>query len=133
MSGESQHILVKDFQNIQLLSDTSLPEILDKLKESDQRKANTTFKLMIRGKLGRTVPVLVPQNVKRFLDYVYECRNEAKVPESNSYLFGLPGQLSGKRSRTLKTCVLMKKYSEIAEVKNPFSLRTTVCYYSFNI
>lgn len=125
-SGESNRILITDFQNLQQLSDTALPEIYEDLTAAEKSEAESFYKIIIRGKLNRVVWVFVPKDIKIYLDYIYEHRALASIPPDNPYLFGLPGILSGNRYKTLETCALMRKYTVLANLQNPDSIRTTL-------
>lgn len=125
-SGESNRILTTDFENLQQLSNTALPEIYDGLTEAEKAEARSFYKIIIRGKLDRVVWIFVPKDIKVYLDYIYENRALASIPEGNPYLFGLPGTLTGNRFRTMETCALMRKYTILADLQNPHSIRTTL-------
>jgi len=52
--------------------------------------AERYVRFCIRGKLGRTVPVLLSQDLFECINLILKFREEAKVPTKNPYIFGLP-------------------------------------------
>lgn len=58
---------------------------------------------MIRGKLGRTVPVILNYNLLECVKLILHFRKKAKVPVENPYIFGLPSY-NRKRFKYLSLC-----------------------------
>ncbi|XP_063931911.1 uncharacterized protein LOC135143944 isoform X1 [Zophobas morio] len=81
---------------------------------------------MIRGKLHRTVAVIIPHYIKKYLTFINDYRSQAGVSDDNPYIFGLPGKMVGQRYRTLETCRIIRKYTAMAKLQNPCSIRTTL-------
>ncbi|XP_063931920.1 uncharacterized protein LOC135143948 isoform X2 [Zophobas morio] len=81
---------------------------------------------MIRGKLHRTVAVIIPHYIKKYLTFINDYRSQAGVSDDNPYIFGLPGKMVEQRYRTLETCRIIRKYTAMAKLQNPCSIRTTL-------
>ena len=78
---------------------------------------------MIRGKLGRTVAVILNSNLLECIKLILQFRENAKVP-ADTYVFGLPSY-NQKRFKYLRACVLMRKFSEDCNAKVAHLLRGT--------
>lgn len=113
--GDTQNILVKQFEK---------REIVAKHKDvHEETKKMIKSRMMIRGKLYRTVPCLLKHHFDESLDLLIRYRKEAGVPVNNTYLFGLPSK-SGKIA-TIDACALFRTYSQACGADNPTSLRGT--------
>lgn len=78
----------------------------------------------IRGKLMRTVPVILHSQLLECLQMILKYRSNAKVSSKNPFLFGTPSD-NKKRFKYLRACVLLRKFSENCGAKLPHSLRGT--------
>lgn len=58
--------------------------------------AKKYVRFTLRGKLGRTVPVLLTEELRDCIDMILKHRNAAKVSSNNPYLFGLPSVVKNK-------------------------------------
>lgn len=114
--GDTQNILVSDFRR---------REIITERCDTVPQRTRDTIKSRIttRGKLYRTVPVLLKHNFDDCLDLLLRYRKDAGVHESNEYIFGLPSK-SGN-IKVIDACALFQKYSELCGAENPSSLRGT--------
>lgn len=81
-------------------------------------------RFLIRGKLGRSVPVLLDCEMKSCIDLLLQYRKEAKVPEGNPYIFALPGY-DKKRFKYIRACDLLRTYSIECGASMPLRLRGT--------
>ncbi|XP_063932299.1 uncharacterized protein LOC135144250 isoform X2 [Zophobas morio] len=125
-SRETHKVLVDDFLSMIKLSNTSLPETYENLSPEEKSLKNDIYKLTLRGKLDSVVTALIPNKVKLYLDYVHDHREDAGVSNDNPYLFGIPGMMSGERFKILETCTLMRKYTKLAHLQHPETIRTTL-------
>jgi len=50
-------------------------------------------RFLIRGKLGRSVPVLLDYEMKNCINLLLQYRKEANISEGNPYIFALPGMI----------------------------------------
>lgn len=90
-AGEIERILITDFQNYERLNKNMYRDIYNSLSQEHKKIAEKYIRFCIRGKLGRTVPVLLSNALFECINLIIKYRREAKVPEKNPYIFGLPG------------------------------------------
>lgn len=120
-TGESQNILVTDFQSRAALDE----QMMSTLSDEDKKIALKYLRMKIRGKKGRTVPVLLDPHVDRCLTLIIHHRKDAKISDENGYLFGLPTN-SLKRVRRVEACKVLKKFASECGAKHPETLRATL-------
>lgn len=89
-----------------------------------QKAAGKYVRFVIRGKLGRTVPVILNDNLLECVKLILHFRGNANVWAENPYVFGLP-TYNRKHFKYLRACVLMRKFSEDCNAKVAHSLRGT--------
>lgn len=65
------------------------PIILSTLNEFEKTLCKSHLRVEIKGKRGRKVPVLLTEEMKRFIDILLEAREEAGVTQP--YRFSRPG------------------------------------------
>lgn len=116
-AGELERVLIENLENCAAVSQE---EALELYKSLSQYK-----RIIIRGKLERTVPVLLHEEILKSVQMIVKYRKEAGVPENNPYIFGTYTQ-DKKRHKYLRACVLMRKYSILSGAKMPTSLRGTI-------
>lgn len=75
----------------------------------------------IRGKLNRTVPVLLNQQDINCINIILKFRKEAHVSSKNHYVFGKPHS----RNTFLRSCTLMRKYSTLCRAEHFERLKGT--------
>lgn len=86
--------------------------------------AEKYVRFLIRGKLGRSVPVLLDEEMKCCIDLLLQCRKQAKIPSGNPYIFALPGY-DKKRFKYIRACELLRTYSVQCGASMPLRLRGT--------
>ena len=86
--------------------------------------AKRYVRFTLRGKLGRTVPVLLMTELRDCFDMILKHRKAAKVSSKNPYLFGLPSLVKNKH-RYLLACDLLRQYAIECGAENPETLRAT--------
>ncbi|KAL6255629.1 hypothetical protein P5V15_012877 [Pogonomyrmex californicus] len=86
--------------------------------------AKKYVRFLIRGKLGRSVPVLLDCEMKKCTDLLLRYRKEANIPDKNPYIFALPGY-DKKRFKYIRACDLLRHYSLECGAKLPLRLRGT--------
>lgn len=98
--GETQRMTVEAY--VSRMQNTERPpkEVDDALSATEKVLVKTMSRVEIRGKKGRTVPVLLTQTVQKCIDLLLKWRNEAGVAEENKYVFARPnfGSLEPLRS-----------------------------------
>lgn len=123
-AGEIERMMIEDIENVQHLNDVENHDEFQTLSEKHRKLVQKYVRLTIRGKLGRTVPVLLTCRMHECLKLVIHYRKRARVPMKNPYVFGLPGVLKN-RYRYLRACILMRKFSGECGAQIPFALRGT--------
>ncbi|XP_024875325.1 uncharacterized protein LOC112456803, partial [Temnothorax curvispinosus] len=122
--GEIERALIEDFQNYQEVNKNTIGAAYVSLSNDEKKAAEKYVRFTMRGKLGRTVPVLLHKQMLDNLKLLLSYRKTANVHSNNPYLFGVPGTLKGDY-RYLRACDLMRRYSEECGAPNPDRLRGT--------
>lgn len=86
--------------------------------------ANNYVHFTIRGKLNRTVPVLLTADLLKCINKILEHRSEAKVNPSNKFVFGI-WSADKSRHAYLRACVLMRKFAQESGVAFPKKITGT--------
>ncbi|XP_071491517.1 uncharacterized protein [Diadema antillarum] len=82
--GEASKLKLRDWEKKKCAQASE--EVLSSLDECEKHLVNTLKRLEIRGKKGRTVPILITKDIENSMDLVLSSRHH-HVPESNPYLF----------------------------------------------
>ncbi|KYN08439.1 hypothetical protein ALC62_00571 [Cyphomyrmex costatus] len=122
--GELEHVLIEDYERYESLNENNYPDLFATLTNEMKILAQKYVRFAIRGKLGRSVPVLLSANLVQCIQIILNYRKHAKVPEKNPYIFGLPSTVSN-RYKYLRACDLMRDYSSACGTRVPHSLRST--------
>jgi len=80
--------------------------------------------MKIRGKKGRTVPVLLKPGITKCIELLLQYRTTAKVSNKNEYLFALPSPDENQK-KVINAGILFVKFSKLCGAHNPDSLRGT--------
>ncbi|KAK0075400.1 hypothetical protein PV326_011623, partial [Microctonus aethiopoides] len=123
-SGEIERLLITDYKKYEAVDENMNPEYLSKLSDKSREFAKKYVRITIRGKLNRTVPVLLDRILVKYVDTILEYRSNAGVKSSNGYVFGVP-TTSKMSKKYLRACPLMRKFSEQCGAIMPESLRGT--------
>ncbi|XP_043284902.1 uncharacterized protein [Venturia canescens] len=123
---------VSDIQNIKIsryearrrIDATTDETIYKSLTPASKAIANKYARMTIRGKKGRTVPLLLFPELEKSIDLILENRKIAGVPESNEFVFGLPSY-NNKRIKVVDGCTAMREFSKKSGVNFPETLRGT--------
>lgn len=122
--GEIEHLLVKDFKNYVQVSKDTDKDLFQSLSNRAQEIAKKYVRFTIRGKLMRTVPVLLSAELLKCIEIILKYRDDAHVPTKNVYLFGIPGY-NKKYCKFLNACELMRRFSTECGAERPWTLRGT--------
>ncbi|XP_066582447.1 uncharacterized protein [Prorops nasuta] len=95
------------------------------LSRKCKEATNAYQRFTIRGKLGRTVSVLVHKDIQDSINLILEYRKKAGVSPINEYLFALLSLDENRQHRHLIACDVLRKFSELCGAKSPKSLRGT--------
>lgn len=83
------------------------------------------MRFLIRGKLGRTVPVILDMEIVQCIELILKYRKDANVPQNNPYVFGIPNYSNKGNFKYLRACVLMRNFSKKCDAQMPHALRGT--------
>ncbi|KYN50432.1 hypothetical protein ALC57_00069, partial [Trachymyrmex cornetzi] len=119
-AGETERILINDFKNYECVCGSS--STCDISEQSN--KVHNYVRFTIRGKLNRTVPVLLDAQMLKSIQLLLQFREDAKVPSSNPFLFGLPST-NKRQYKHLLACKLMRDFAIACGAKNVSALRGT--------
>lgn len=122
-AGEIERIHTEDYKNYQSVNEETSREIYNSLSDESKKAAEMYVRFVIRGKLGRSVAVLLHTELCKCFDLLLKYRETAKVLPDNPYLFGLPNVKN--KNCHLSATVLMRKYSIACRAQNPNLLRGT--------
>lgn len=87
--GETERILISDFKNYERINENI--NTFSGLSKEKIEQAQKYVRFCIRGKLGRTVPIILDELNLECAQTFLQLRNKAKVHLKNPYLFGIPG------------------------------------------
>lgn len=87
--GETERILISDFKNYDRINENI--NTFSGLSKEKIEQAQKYVRFCIRGKLGRTVPIILDELNLECAQTFLQLRNKAKVHVKNPYLFGIPG------------------------------------------
>ncbi|KAJ8944572.1 hypothetical protein NQ314_009443 [Rhamnusium bicolor] len=122
-AGELERITIDDFNTFQSIDQNSDPELFKSLPEEYRSNAKNYFRLVIRGKKDRGVPVLLSTDIFDSVKLILKFRNEAAVPNKNPYIFGIPGKSLG--NSYLRACDLMRTFAKESGISNDSLMRGT--------
>ncbi|KAL6256744.1 hypothetical protein P5V15_011678 [Pogonomyrmex californicus] len=117
-AGETERIQISEFKNYHCIDKETNRDIYKSLLTEGRRLAKKYIRFEIRGKLGRTVPVLLHSDLLKCINVILNFRSDAKVHHKNPYLFGIPG-CDKKRYKYLRACNLMRTFSEACGASMP--------------
>jgi len=123
-AGEIERTLIEDFKTYEKINKNMNSDIYNALSTEDKKVAEKYIRFCIRGKMGRTVPVLLTNELFHCVILILKWRKEANVPSKNPYIFGLPSFVK-HRYRYLKACALMRKFAEKCNATSSTTLRGT--------
>lgn len=118
--GELQRLSLNIFQSsIQNKNTQNYEEFSEAISETEKILMNKFKRVVMRGKRGRGVPILISEDVQQHLDIILKCRAPF-FKNSNDYLFGNP--FSGQPIIGYR---VLKKYATLSGAKNPDALTCT--------
>ncbi|KAF5272968.1 hypothetical protein FQR65_LT17269 [Abscondita terminalis] len=116
--GELERIKLQDYESLRGVQNAK------NLTEEQKRAARTYKRFEIRGKLNRTVPVLVHWEVELCINLIIRLRSDAGVKESNPYVFGIPS--NNLRHQYVRACTVLRDISTDCGALKPHLLRATI-------
>ncbi|XP_029157970.1 uncharacterized protein LOC114930372 isoform X2 [Nylanderia fulva] len=124
-AGEIERILIEDFNSYEKLNKNMHSDMYQSLSTENKKIAQKYVRFCIRGKLGRTVPVLLSNDLFQSITLILKFRKQAGVSEKNPYVFGLPGN-NKERYKYLRACALLRKFAEKCNANQSSTLRGTI-------
>lgn len=135
-AGEASKMKTKDFREVEWASESSV-ELQNSFSELEKHLAKTLSLIQIRGKKGRTVPVLITPDVKAIMCLLQETRETVGVDLNNEYFFARPyyGSLSNIRGSDCLREIAQKIQLQKPELVTSTKLRKYVATVSqiFNL
>lgn len=124
-AGETERIQILDLTNRDTIDETEYSAIYNNLTQEEKDVINSYTRITLRGKLGRTVPLIMHQHIVAAIEMILKHRSAAGVPEHNPFIFGLPNP-TDNRAKYLRACKLMRTFSTASGASMPSTLRGTV-------
>lgn len=121
--GEVQNILLDEFVGRQS-ADSHDEGMFASLSGDSQLIARKFKRMKIRGKKGRTVPVLLKPAVENCIELLLSHRQSAGLSMDAQYLFEIPST-SDLQIRVINACKVLRDLSVSCDAAKPTSLRGT--------
>ena len=110
---------VSDYQKA-IQSGTDNPEVLSALIGFEKQLAGSLLRVVVRGKKGREVPILLTRDTRAGVDVLMESRYVVGVCYAASrYVFA---NTLSTDDRPLRGCDCLRKVAHLSGVKNPGSV-----------
>lgn len=123
-AGEIERLTIVDYKNKEILDKNIDPELYMKLPNCDKEIAQNFQQIKIRGKLGRTVPILLNSFILENIETVLNFRKEAGVRGSNEYVFSVP-EGNNVCKKYFRACPLLRRFANECGAIMPSTLRGT--------
>lgn len=123
-AGEIERLTVINYQNKEVLDEKIDQELYEQLSESTKEFAKQFARLVLRGKLGRTVSVLLSPLAVRYIETILKFRKRAGVHSDNEYIFSIP-HTNSLSKKYLRACPLMRRFANECGALIPSTLRGT--------
>lgn len=122
--GEMENTDVSDFLQ-RKRTENSKDQRFQALSKKGKERVSRYSRMLIRGKLNHTVPILLQTDEEKCLELIMSYRNAAGVASDNNLLFALPSAADSLTPRYIGGCHIVKKFSELCGAENPETLRGT--------
>ncbi|KAK4886360.1 hypothetical protein RN001_002631 [Aquatica leii] len=120
--GELERITINDFRTLK--SAHTVSAVAGHLRNDEERELAKRYKRFeIRGKLNRTVPVLLDFEIEECLNLIIARREEAGIPPENPYIFAYGS--TDHRNRYLRAYFLLRSYANQCGAAKPNLLKAT--------
>ncbi|XP_011708368.1 PREDICTED: uncharacterized protein LOC105463050 [Wasmannia auropunctata] len=121
-AGETERLLISDLDKSEKIDESD--EQYRELRPEDKETAEKYRRVIIRGKLARSVPILLDFDMRRSLKAILKFRRNACVSFGNPYVFGIPGYYK-RRYKYLRACTLLREFAHNCGAKQAQTLRGT--------
>ncbi|XP_058980347.1 uncharacterized protein LOC131803275 [Musca domestica] len=123
-AGEIERITIDNFINKEEITNCLEAGLLDNMSEESIQFAKQFVRISLRGKLGRTVSVLLDPMCIKAVQLILKFRKNAGIKNSNPYIFSAPA--TSKLSKMYyRACPLLRKYANECGASMPDNLRGT--------
>lgn len=123
-AGEIERITLSDFQCQEAIDVNS--DLFRQMSTEHRNHAQNFVRLTLRGKLGRTVPILLKSFLIRSIELILKFRHQAGVHPNNEYIFSIPNTTNnGVKKPYLRACELLRLFSQECGASFPSTLRGT--------
>ncbi|XP_077282641.1 uncharacterized protein LOC143908752 isoform X2 [Temnothorax americanus] len=123
-AGEMERTLIEDYKNYEKFDPKTNADGFNALSSECQKLAMEYVRFTIRGKLSRTVPVLLDSELQKCVELILQHRKKAGVSLTNPYVFGTPN-IDRRKHTYLQACNLMRRFSFECGADRPETLRGT--------
>lgn len=89
-AGEMERTLIENYKNYMKIDPETNMDAFNALSSECQKIAMEYVRFTIRGKLNRTVPVLLDSELQECVELILQYRKKAGVSSTNPYVFGIP-------------------------------------------
>ncbi|KAK0073077.1 hypothetical protein PV326_013806 [Microctonus aethiopoides] len=124
-AGEIERFLKVNYYKQETIEKSLNSEIYGRISKNYKEYADKYVRVLIRGKLGRTVPVLMDKYLIQYIDTILKFHEKAGVDKNNEFVFAVPNATARKK-QYLRACPLMRKFSQDCGATMPSSLRGTI-------
>ncbi|GBP15470.1 hypothetical protein EVAR_73624_1 [Eumeta japonica] len=123
-AGDLERITEDNYDNQENITDNMDSEQVENMSKESLEFAKQYRRITTRGKLNRTVTVLLSPLSELAIDLIIKHKKAAGIPESNKYIFCRTG--SSKLSKQyIRACPLLRQFSMECGAAFPESLRGT--------
>lgn len=105
-AGEIERTLIEDYKNYQKIDPETNKDGFNALSFECQKIAMEYVRFTIRGKLSRTVSVLLDSELQKCIELILQYRRKAGVISANPYVFGI-SSMDRRKHAYLRACDLM--------------------------
>lgn len=124
-AGEIERLTIENYNTGHAIEENMDRENFASLSKESQEIANKYTRLTIRGKLNRTVPVLLTPFDKFCIDTILKYRKKAGVKETNIYIFSV-AHCKPLAKPYVRACPILKMFAERCGARCPMALRGTM-------
>ncbi|GLV33289.1 hypothetical protein CBL_13815 [Carabus blaptoides fortunei] len=121
VAGEIERLLITDFDKRITIEKDKHSDLYKSLSTVEQYLAQRYMKIELRGKLGRSVPILLSLGEVNTVNLILKHRAGAQVDDNNPYVFACPGA----QDKYLRACNALREFSLQCGAKYPENLRGT--------
>ena len=114
--GEVGRLTTKSFESVNKVK--LQPDVKDSLSPFEQRLSETLRRVVIRGKRGRGVPLLLTDDVNEAIELILATREQVGL-EASTYVF------ANANGQPLRGCDCLKSFAESCGAKHPEVITST--------